>query len=78
MAYTTAEPIVGYAPTAGLGHASVSVGESTNLPRGFPLSVQSPLAWTGQQFDNRSDFIYHLDEEDRQEITGALDAFKSM
>lgn len=47
------------------------------LPNGLPAVLVSPLAWTGGQFANESDYVLHMDSSDLQETREALDHFKS-
>lgn len=52
------------------------LAEMSTLPNGFPAVLASPMAWTGQQFEQQPDFIHHLDAEELQEIDTALKHFK--
>jgi hypothetical protein len=65
------------APHNGLKLPSPPV-EMSSLPSGFPAVLASPLAWTGQQFEQQPDFIHHLDAEELREIDAALKHFKGM
>ncbi|CZR49812.1 uncharacterized protein FPRO_16020 [Fusarium proliferatum ET1] len=47
------------------------------LPEGFPEVLDGPMAWTGSQFMDQSDYIYTLSESDLQETENALWYFKT-
>ncbi|KAK0732538.1 beta-lactamase/transpeptidase-like protein [Apiosordaria backusii] len=55
-------------------------GKSTPnvLPEGWPQAIQGPLVWSGSDFSDESLFVYHLTEEDKQEIRAALQHFKAL
>ncbi|OAA32999.1 Taurine catabolism dioxygenase TauD/TfdA [Moelleriella libera RCEF 2490] len=48
------------------------------LPNGLPAVLVSPMAWTGGQFANESDYVLHLASSDLQETREALDHFKKL
>ncbi|THC95330.1 hypothetical protein EYZ11_005190 [Aspergillus tanneri] len=50
----------------------------TTLPPGFPDKLSSPLVWEGKDIEKRDDWIYKLNDEQRQEIDAALQSFKSL
>lgn len=73
MASCKAQPAMGPAftetfPVPGTG--------GVGLPAGFPPSVDSPLAWTGLQFSDESQFIHMLSNDDVIEAETALCSFK--
>jgi len=51
--------------------------ELDTLPSGFPLRMDTALAWEGAHFAGKSDYIHTLDETDRAEIAAAVEHFKS-
>lgn len=55
-----------------------SGGLPTDLPPGWPKSLDGPLVWTGSDFSNESIFTYYLTDEDQNEIRVALEHFKSL
>lgn len=48
----------------------------TTLPAGFPAQLISPLVWEGKEIENRSDWIYTLNDTQLDEIDAALKSFK--
>ncbi|EAW10806.1 TauD/TfdA family dioxygenase [Aspergillus clavatus NRRL 1] len=47
------------------------------LPPGFPEKLSSPLVWEGKDIEQRDDWIYKLDDAQREEIDAALKSFKA-
>lgn len=75
MASWEAQPI----PLAVPEHqTSRTLAEFARLPAGFPQIIDSPLAWTGSQFTEESEYILELTEEDVAEAEGALKSFEGM
>lgn len=50
---------------------------SSGLPPGFPEYLNTPLAWTGEQFNNDESYIYRLSTDEIAEAEFALQQFKS-
>lgn len=50
----------------------------TTLPAGFPAQLISPLVWEGKEVENRSDWIYRLDDAQLDEVDAALKSFKAL
>ncbi|EFY90887.1 TfdA family oxidoreductase, putative [Metarhizium acridum CQMa 102] len=50
--------------------------EASGLPNGFPAMLDSPLAWSGRQFESDSDYVFRLEEAHLNEIDHALQEFK--
>ncbi|RTE68829.1 hypothetical protein BHE90_016794 [Fusarium euwallaceae] len=48
------------------------------LPEGFPEALDGPMAWTGAQFTQPSDYVYTLSNSDLQETENALWYFKAL
>lgn len=48
----------------------------TTLPAGYPEVVNTPRAWTGSDFTDKSKYIYMLSEAEVKEIEAALSYFK--
>jgi hypothetical protein len=48
------------------------------LPAGFPAHLSHKMAWTGADFNNKSDHIFVLSETHIAEIKAALEAYKGM
>jgi hypothetical protein len=46
------------------------------LPPGFPETLSSPLVWEGKEIEKRDDWIYKLNDAQREEIHAALNSFK--
>ncbi|KAH6610518.1 hypothetical protein Trco_000538 [Trichoderma cornu-damae] len=80
MASTVAGPVVNSQLVA--PHQDIKLpappAEMPSLPAGFPSVLESPLAWTGQQFARQSDYVHHLKAEEIQEIEAALKHFKAL
>lgn len=49
---------------------------SSGLPPGFPASLNTQLAWTGEQFKNDDSYIYRLSAPEITEMESALQHFK--
>jgi hypothetical protein len=56
----------------------VHTAESSGLPGGLPEVIQSPLAWTGQQFTDAASFTYCLNKHEVTEVEQALAHFLGM
>jgi hypothetical protein len=56
----------------------VHTTESSGLQGGLPGVIQSPLAWTGQQFTDAASFTYCLDKHEVTEVEQALADFLGM
>ncbi|KAK5990689.1 Taurine hydroxylase-like protein SAT17 [Cladobotryum mycophilum] len=54
------------------------LAEASSLPTSFPVTLDSQLAWAGQQFADESQFVHSLNEQDLQEIDAALEQFKAL
>ena len=50
---------------------------SASVPPGWPLALESPLVWTGEQFGTDTSHTYVLDEGEKEEIDAALHHFQS-
>jgi hypothetical protein len=48
----------------------------TYLPVGFPQQLVSPLVWEGKDVEKQDDWIYHLRDDQLDEIDAALKIFK--
>lgn len=64
---------------ATLQHPSfpVTLNGIPSLPRGFPIAIDSALAWNGAQFKRDSEYVLCLTESHVREIEMALQDFKS-
>ena len=51
-------------------------GLETTVPEGWPTAVEGPLVWDKDTFQDSSEYIYYLTEEDKAEIQEALEYFK--
>ncbi|PKX92401.1 TauD/TfdA family dioxygenase [Aspergillus novofumigatus IBT 16806] len=47
-----------------------------SLPPGFPEKLSSPLVWEGKEIEKQDDWIYKLNDAQREEIHAALNSFK--
>jgi hypothetical protein len=45
--------------------------------KGWPMYLDSPLAWDGAQFQSEEEYTYLLTDQDKLEIETALASFKS-
>ncbi|RDH18173.1 tfdA family oxidoreductase [Aspergillus niger ATCC 13496] len=50
----------------------------TTLPVGFPTELKSSLVWHGKDINNSTDWIFHLNEAQLDEINTALKSFQSL
>lgn len=73
MASCEAQPTTIPVPEA---RAPGTLAESAGLPVGFPKTVDSPLAWTGSQFTEPSEYVLELTKGDLAEAESALESFK--
>ncbi|KAF4463563.1 hypothetical protein FALBO_9616 [Fusarium albosuccineum] len=83
MASTMAGPTVGPVPAvepalAAAGCALRVADAPARLPEGWPQLLDEPMAWTGAQFADQSDYIHTLSESDLQEAEHALRVFKAL
>lgn len=73
-------PVIGFeSPLAATPHATEPrvVPGNSGLPAGYPRSVDTQLAWVGDQFKNDHSYIYRLSGGDIAEAESALVYFKS-
>lgn len=54
----------------------VSEWNLASVPPGWPLAVQSPLAWTGERLGPDMSYTYVLNEDEKKEIDYALHRFQ--
>ena len=47
-----------------------------DMPVHLPGALESPLAWTGAQYPNPSEFVLTLSDDDIKEVEAALASFK--
>jgi hypothetical protein len=50
--------------------------EPLGLPTGFSPRLDQPLAWTGAQFKDETEYVYQLTQAELAEINSGLQAFK--
>lgn len=50
----------------------------TTLPAGFPQKLVSSLVWEGKEVVKGEEWIYHLKDDQLEEIDAALKSFKGM
>lgn len=48
-----------------------------DVPEGWPKALSGPMAWTGSDFMNESEWLYTLSSNDKKEVNSALGHFKS-
>jgi hypothetical protein len=48
------------------------------VPQGWPVKLEGPLAWTKDTFQDESEYVYQLTEQDKEEILVALAYFKGL
>lgn len=78
MAQSGAGPVVGsHIAQVQRTTFPVPLKELPRLPAGFPAVLDSPLAWSGYQLAQQTDYILVLDEHDVREVEHALERFKS-
>ncbi|KAG5949715.1 hypothetical protein E4U53_005780 [Claviceps sorghi] len=56
----------------------ITLSEISSLPRGFPTSVDSALAWDGACFKSESEYVLFLTQDHVREIENALLNFKKL
>lgn len=54
----------------------INGGLENEVPAGWPMKLDGPMAWTGGDFPDESRFIYYLSSDDRDEVRKALMHFK--
>lgn len=77
------QPDIGYAPDLDkyLARVQRRLKEENlekSLPEGFPQKLESELVWDGQKLAETYDWTYELNEQELEEIEGALQHWKSM
>ncbi|KAI4272177.1 MAG: hypothetical protein L6R38_006689 [Xanthoria sp. 2 TBL-2021] len=55
----------------------INGGLENEVPAGWPMKLDGPMAWTGGDFPDESRFIYYLSSDDRDEVRKALMHFKA-
>ncbi|PKS06559.1 hypothetical protein jhhlp_007307 [Lomentospora prolificans] len=81
MTPITVGPVIGSGNVLINAHKSLEplrVQESSTLPAGFPASLETDLAWTGQQFQSSEDYILKLQPSEIVEVETALEHFKGL
>jgi hypothetical protein len=71
---------IGYVPNVELYEARVRAsmkrlqekGTLSSLPKGWPTIVKGPMAWTGEELQTSSEWIYNLSNKDIAEIRSGL------
>lgn len=53
-------------------------GLQKSVPDRWPAVLDGRMVWKGSDFDNESDFVYHMSGQEQVEISQALEAFKSI
>lgn len=57
--------------------ASLAAGNlPTQVPAGWPTKLSSPLVWDKGDFPDETEYVYYLTDEDKIEISNALETFK--
>lgn len=57
--------------------ASLAAGNlATKVPAGWPTQLSGPLVWKRGDFSDENEYVYHLTDEDKLEISYALKIFK--
>jgi hypothetical protein len=47
------------------------------VPKGWPQAQTGPMAWTGSDFKDESEWVFNLSYDDKEEVSRALEHFKS-
>ncbi|KAI5918988.1 hypothetical protein F4810DRAFT_714965 [Camillea tinctor] len=55
-----------------------SNGLPKTVPEGWPTRLEGPLVWSTSDFQNETEYVYHLTDADKAEIQDALELFKTM
>jgi hypothetical protein len=77
MASLMPRPITGPSRAVELAGCVTRVADApAGVPEGWPKTLAVPMAWSGVQFKDESEYIYTLSESDLQEAESALQAFK--
>ncbi|KAK6815129.1 Taurine catabolism dioxygenase TauD TfdA family protein [Aspergillus parasiticus SU-1] len=79
---TLVQPDIQYHPdyekyTARRARRQATEQLSKTLPEGFPQKLESPLVWEGKDVEKRDDWIYRLNDAQREEIDAALKSFQA-
>ncbi|GAB1205260.1 hypothetical protein APSETT445_003933 [Aspergillus pseudonomiae] len=79
---TLVQPDIEYHPdyekyTARAARRKATEQLPTTLPDGFPQKLESPLVWEGKDVEKRDDWIYKLNDAQREEIDAALKSFQA-
>ncbi|KAE8391483.1 hypothetical protein ETB97_006777 [Aspergillus alliaceus] len=81
--HTPVQPDIQYHPdyekyTARVARRKATEELSKSLPEGFPQKLESPLVWEGKDVEKRDDWIFKLNDAQREEIDAALNSFKAL
>ena len=62
----------------GLASASIATQQANiqDLPKGFPVKLETKAAWVGSDFKESQNYIYELTSDDKAELSQGLDHFK--
>ncbi|KAE8378657.1 hypothetical protein BDV26DRAFT_280931 [Aspergillus bertholletiae] len=79
---TLVQPDIQYHPdyekyTARTARRQATEQLAKTLPDGFPQKLESPLVWEGKDVEKRDDWIYKLNDAQREEIDAALRSFQA-
>lgn len=55
----------------------VAIGP-TSVPNGWPASLSGPRVWSGEQYENQSDYVHTLSSAEKEEINAALEHFNGL
>lgn len=53
-------------------------GLQKSVPDRWPAVLDGRMVWKGSDFNDESDFVYHMSGKEQVEISQALEAFKSI
>lgn len=54
----------------------LGAGNAPALPAGFPPILGNPMAWTGAQFVDETEYVYQLSSFELAELADGLNVFK--
>jgi hypothetical protein len=54
-----------------------NIDTKNSFPKGWPSHVESPLAWSGEEFSDETSYIVVIGESQKAEVRQAIENFKS-
>lgn len=79
MPASNSGPVIAITPIADASSNGLAVranAEAPSLPPGFPTELRAKMAWTGNSFQDPSEYTLVLNETDSVEVKAAVEYYK--